>query len=142
MSLKYSLSLRRNPLRPEDEPMYYGTSQGREIVDEDKLARRIAYSTSLTEGDVRNVLRSLTFEMKSCLADGDIVSLGTLGTFRFTIKTDGAVTRDEFTHHNIKKVRFQFTPGSLAREAMGDLKFEEVIPLKVLAEVKRELKKT
>jgi len=140
MTLKYSVAEMRNLLNPEEPPQFYARSQVREFVDEDKLARSISFSTSLTEGDVRNVVRNLTYEIGRRLSEGDMVSLGTLGTFQFEVKSRGAQTRAEFNHHNIKKVRFRFRPGSLLKENMANLKFEEVLPRKVQKDAMRELK--
>ncbi len=56
MTLKYSVAEMKNPLNSEEPAWFYAKSQVREFVDEDKLARSISFSTSLTEGDIRNVV--------------------------------------------------------------------------------------
>lgn len=141
MSHKYSVVAKRNPLRPNDPKRFYAVSQIREDINEDQLASDIAFATSLTEGDVRNVLRNLTFQIGNRLLAGDQVTLGSLGSFFLQVSSEGADVRTEFTYHNIKKAKFRFRPGSLIRKVLQDLKFEEVLPVYLAKQTLRDLKK-
>lgn len=130
MSIKYSIAEMRNPLRPEDESLFYAKAQAREVIGMNRIADEIAYATSLTDGDVLNVLRGLIRKTREHLADGDIVDLGEFGKFQYQISSSGAMTPEEFTTSNIRKVRIQFRPGELIKESMDKLKFERVISVK------------
>lgn len=140
MSHKFSLAYLGNPTKPQEPKKFYAISQVREEVDEDMISKSIAERTSLSQGDVRNVLRSLGLELGTRLSEGDMVSLGTLGTFRLSVRSEGAETREEFTRYNIKNVNLRFVPGSLLKEVMKNLKFEEVLPVEVRKEAMRKLK--
>lgn len=140
MSIKYSVSARKNLQRPEDPEMYYGVSQIREVIDMDRICRELAYATSLTEGDVYNVIRNLPHKIKEHVEDGDMVDLGHLGKFSYNISSAGSPTRAGYTHNLIRKVRFQFTPGKLLTEAISKLQFEEVVTIKDKQEAMRKAK--
>lgn len=130
MSVKYSLASMRNPLNAEEPEKVYAKAQARSTVDMNRIADEIAYASSLTDGDVLNVIRGLIRKIREHLADGDIVSLGEFGTFQYQISSKGAESVEQFTTANIKKVRIQFRPGSLVKEGLNGLKFERVISVK------------
>lgn len=130
MSLKYSLAELRNPMRPEEPKKFYAKSQVRDIVSLNRIADEISYSTTLTDGDVLNVLRGLIRKVKEHLADGDIVDLAEFGKFQYQISSYGAETKEKFTPANIRRVRLQFRPVELLKPSMVNLKFERVLPVK------------
>ena len=71
MSVKYSLALMST--KPGDDTakkMYYAKAQADGEVTMDEMAEEISYATSLTDGDVLNVLRALIRQMKVQLAAG------------------------------------------------------------------------
>ena len=130
MSLKYSLAELRNPLRPEEPKKFYAKSQVRDVVSLNRIADEISYSTTLTDGDVLNVLRGLIRKVKEHLADGDIVDLAEFGKFQYQISSHGAETKEKFTPANIRKVRLQFRPGEMLKPSLVNLQFERVLPVK------------
>lgn len=141
MSIKYSVTPLPHPVKTEEPPLYYAKAQVREVLSEDNICSRIAFITSLSEGDVRNVIRSLGLEIRCRLSEGDLVNLGSFGSFQYQLQSEGTRTRGEFNLYKIKRAKLQFRPGSLFKVSPTDLKFEEVIPVKLRDNVKRELKK-
>lgn len=137
MSIKYSIFSMRHPQKPEEAPKFYAKAQIREKVGLDRIATEIAYATSLTEGDVLNVLKALTKHTADHLADGDLVDLGDLGSFQFQLSSKGTETKEEFTHGHISGARIQFRSGNVFRKLKSNLKFEKVISLKAMAEAKK-----
>ena len=89
MSVKFSLARLRNPQDPEGPRKLYACAQVREEISLDRIAEEIAFSSSLTEGDVLNVLRGLTQNVVNHLADGDLVDLGDLGRFCYKLSSEG-----------------------------------------------------
>jgi len=140
MSVKYSLAELKNPQRPEEPAKFYAKAQVREVISMDRIAREIAFATSLTEGDVLNVIRNVPYRITAHLEDGDLVDLGDLGRFQFQISSKGADAREEFTHHRIKRAKIHFKPGKLLTEVLGRLTYEEVIPVREMMEAKRKAK--
>ena len=128
MPINYSVSPRINPRDKEAPPKYYGKVQTSGTINFDTLAEDISYATSLTDGDVSNVLRALVKQIKKHLADGKIVQLDGLGTFQFQMSSKGAVTEKDYSSSLIKKVRIQFRPGRLIREVQNltNLSFKKV----------------
>lgn len=136
MNVNYSVSPRINPQDKEAAPKYYAKMQASGSVDFDTLAQEISYATTLTDGDVSNVLRALVTQLKKHLADGKIVKLDGFGSFQFQISGKGAVTEKDYRTSLIQKVRIQFKPGRLIREVLNlsTLSFQKVKPRKAVEE--------
>ena len=135
MPINISVSPRINPRDKEAAPKFYGKVQTRGTVTFDTLADDIAYATTLTDGDVSNVLRALVKQIKKHLADGKIVNLDGLGTFQFQISGKGSVTEKDYNTSLIQKVRIQYRPGRLVREVQNltTLQFKKVALLRTKA---------
>ena len=132
MPINYSVNPRRNPSEKGTPPKFYAKVQTRGTVNFDTLAEDIAYATTLTDGDVLNVLRALIKQIKKHLSDGKIVNLDALGSFQFQISGKGALTEEDYNTNLIQKVRIQYRPGRLIREVqnLSTLHFRKVEPLK------------
>lgn len=116
MAINYSLSLMQNPQKPNEEKKYFAKAQATGTVEINEIAEDVAYATSLTDGDVLNVIRALIKQMKKHMSNGRIVKLEALGTFQIQLRSTGAATKKEFTQANIKKTTIQFRPGTLVKE--------------------------
>ena len=116
MSVNYSLVQMKNPQKPTEEPKFYAKAQASGTVEINEIAEDVAYATSLTDGDVLNVIRALIKQMKKHMSNGRIVKLETLGTFQLQVRSEGAATKKEFTQANIKKTTIQFRPGTLVKD--------------------------
>lgn len=138
MSLKFSIAGLRNPRKPEDPVKYYARTQIRSIVDIDRIAQEISYSTTLTDGEVLNVLHALIHQMRLHLSDGDMVSLGDFGKFQYQISSDGADEKKNFNQSMIRRVKLQFRPGKKLNTAYQHLSFEQVVPVKMRQEQKEK----
>ena len=130
--INYSITEMKNPSDKGAEPKFYAKMQASGVVDLDSMAEEISYATTLTDGDVLNVLRALIKQMKKNLMAGKIVRLEKFGTFQFQICSEGAETEKQFTSTNITKVNIQFRPGALVSEAQNlkSLNFKKVAKLK------------
>lgn len=128
--INYSVVAMKNPQDSKLDPKYYAKMQATGEVDLDEMAEDIAYSTTLTDGDVLNVLRALIRQMKKHLMAGKIVKMEKFGTFQFQICSKGAEAEKDFDPTGITKVTIQFRPGALVREAQNlkSLTFRKVAP--------------
>lgn len=118
MSVKYSLALMST--KPGDDTakkMYYAKAQADGEVTMDEMAEEISYATSLTDGDVLNVLRALIRQMKVQLAAGKIVKMENFVTFQIQVCSTGTETKKEFTANNITAAHIQFRPGKMVKVA-------------------------
>lgn len=117
--INYSVAGMKNPSDKKADEKFYAKMQASGVVDLDDMAEEISYATTLTDGDVLNVLRALIKQMKKNLTAGKIVRLEKFGTFQFQICSNGAESEKTFTPSNITKVNIQFRPGALVREAQN-----------------------
>ncbi len=122
-----------HPGQKDAPKLYYAKSQADGEATLDSMAEDIAYATTLTDGDVLNVLRALIKQINKNLSDGKIVRLENLGTMQLQIGSHGSATKKEFTTANIVRARIQFRPGKMVkattRTGDGGLSFQ-LVPTK------------
>ena len=101
MSIKFRVVERGNPGNQAAPKKFYGVvkSVGRTTLF--KLAKKIAQSSTVSLTDVYAVLMSFLEMLPNELEEGRTVSLGEFGSFKTTIKTEGAETREGFNSRNI-----------------------------------------
>ena len=94
---------------------------GRKTLDD--IARDISGRSSLTRGDISNVLYNFIDRLPSYLRDGFSVQLGEFGTMRLTLSSEGALDEKSFKTEKIKP-RVTFTPGVELKAALRDNSYE------------------
>lgn len=132
MSVKYSLAyMSSKPGNASAPKMYYAKAQADGVVTMDEMADDIAYATSLTDGDVLNVIRALIRQTRVQLAAGKIVQMENLGSFQIQLSSHGAADQKSFTSANIRRCHIQFRPGKMvaAGTRAEGLTFERVATL-------------
>ncbi len=113
--------------------MAYGTAQVREVLDLDDFSKHIAaHNSPFSAGCIKGVLEDAVDCLREMMLAGNKVILGKLGGFYPELKTEGAVTTEDFTAANIKAVNVCWLPGL----PFGDLKKEatfNLVPSRKLA---------
>ena len=89
------------------------------------IAHDIAGRSSLTRGDIENVLSNFIDCLPHYLRDGFSVQLGEFGTMRLTLSSEGAATEKAFKTEKIKP-RVTFTPGVELKAALRENSYETV----------------
>ena len=89
------------------------------------IAHDIAGRSSLTRGDIENVLSNFIDCLPHYLRDGFSVQLGEFGTMRLTLSSEGAATVKAFKTETIKP-RVTFTPGVELKSALRENSYETV----------------
>ena len=89
------------------------------------IAHDIAGRSSLTRGDIENVLSNFMDCLPHYLRDGFSVQLGEFGTMRLTLSSEGAATVKAFKTETIKP-RVTFTPGVELKTALRENSYETV----------------
>ena len=89
------------------------------------IAHDIAGRSSLTRGDIENVLANFMDCLPHYLRDGFSVQLGEFGTMRLTLSSAGAATVKAFKTETIKP-RVTFTPGVELKTALRENSYETV----------------
>ena len=89
------------------------------------IAKDIAGRSSLTRGDIENVLSNFVDCLPSYLRDGFSVQLSEFGTMRLTLSSEGSLTEKDF---NIEKIRprVTFTAGVELKAALRETSYETV----------------
>jgi predicted histone-like DNA-binding protein len=124
MALNYQTVKKRNPAKPTDPEKFYANAVYKDKMTLRKIATEIAERTSLSSTDSMAVLEALTQVLPFFLLDGNIVYLGEFGTFRISLRSDGAETAETFTSANIKGFKLLFRAG---KELSEKLKHLEVL---------------
>lgn len=109
MAIRYKVIPRKSP--KDRSVKYYGVQRSTQM-SASQFIENIVQTNTVTRADVLAVLASIKQELVNCIRNGQSVTLGEIGTFRFTIKTRGAETKDKFVADNIKKVSVRFLPSS------------------------------
>lgn len=88
MAINYSIAQMKNPNDKGAPAKYYAKAQASGSVDINELAEEISYSTTLTDGDVLNVIRALVKQINKHISKGEIVKLENLGSFQAPVSSN------------------------------------------------------
>ena len=122
--MKIKLQKKKNPQKRSEEKYYANpVNLGRKSLR--NIAQDIAGRSSLTRGDIENVLSNFVDRLPSYLRDGFSVQLSEFGTMRLTLSSEGSLTEKAFKTETIKP-RVTFTPGVELKAALRDNSYETV----------------
>lgn len=123
--MKIKLVKRKRPGAKDDAGKLYANpvNVGKKTMHD--IAKDIAGRSSLTRGDIENVLFNFIDRLPSYLRDGFSVQLGEFGTMRLTLSSEGAATVKAFKTETIKP-RVTFTPGVELKAALHENSYETV----------------
>ena len=122
--MKIKMVQRKNPQK-KSEVKYYASPVNAGKKNLQDIARDIAGRSSLTRGDIENVLANFMDCLPHYLRDGFSVQLGEFGTMRLTLSSEGAATVKAFKTEMIKP-RVTFTPGVELKAALRENSYETV----------------
>ena len=103
----------------EKQELYFPAVQYAGIIDTKELAHVISQRTSLSSGDVKNVLDALSVELQRYLALSYKVQLDGIGTYRATVKGTSKPTEKELTTLDVIKVGVHYTPDKEILQELG-----------------------
>jgi predicted histone-like DNA-binding protein len=123
--LTYKLTERGLPNDPQAPKKLYASpvSKGRKSIQ--AISKDLADISSLSRGDVQNVLMNLVDQIPKYLLDGQSVSLGELGSMRLSFSSEGVENEGQFNTNMVKNMKIIFTPGTMLKDAMGKAAFEK-----------------
>ena len=123
--MKIKLIERRKPGTKTGPGKFYASpvNVGKKTLRD--IAHDIAGRSSLTRGDIENVLSNFMDCLPHYLRDGFSVQLGEFGTMRLTLSSKGAATVKAFKTETIKP-RVTFTPGVELKAALRENSYETV----------------
>lgn len=123
--MKYKLIQKGKPGDPDAPKKWYATPIKNGTITQKNLAQQISGRSSLTSGDVNNVIQNLLELLPQELIKGNSVQLGDFGTFRLSFSSDGVDTEKDFTKDKIKGVKILFTPSNDFKKTLSDMRLEK-----------------
>jgi predicted histone-like DNA-binding protein len=126
MAVKYNLSEKGNPSKPEDPKKWYAVAKGTGVVTLKALGKEITQRSTVNYADALAVLEVLNQVLTENLAEGRIVRFGDFGSFQVSVGSEGAPAPEKFHATMIKTRKVVFRPGSDLKEMLGNLKFEKL----------------
>jgi predicted histone-like DNA-binding protein len=123
--MKYKVIKKTNPRDPKGPKKQYASPVKAGNLTLKDLAKEIAANSSLSRGDVENVLINFVEQMPVFLKIGMSVKLGDFGTLRLSLKSEGVEEGEKFDASKIKGVKPIFTPGMELKKSLEDITFEE-----------------
>ena len=122
--MKIRLVPKKNPQKREEVKFYANpVNVGRKTLDD--IARDISGRSSLTRGDISNVLYNFIDCLPHYLRDGFSIQLGEFGSMRVTLSSKGAETEKTFKTETIKP-RVVFTPGTELKRKLAANSYESL----------------
>lgn len=118
----YRFVQKANPLDQEHK-QWYATSVNAGKIDTRMIAKTLADKSSLTTGDVMNVLENLMEEIPKWLSYGYSISLWELGIFRLSLSSEGVKEQKQFNTRTIKK-KIVFLPSKSLKSELKHIPFE------------------
>ncbi|OKZ34711.1 HU family DNA-binding protein [Parabacteroides sp. merdae-related_45_40] len=129
MPIKFKLVERKDWSKgaPEGATLFYAQPVGGEIISFEELCESIAEETALTSADVKACFDRCSRHMSRHLREGRAVRMGEIGTFRPSVGSKGAKTKEEFQVATMmKKPGITFIPGKMIQEAREKITFTRV----------------
>ncbi|MDR1348520.1 MAG: HU family DNA-binding protein [Prevotellaceae bacterium] len=123
--MKYKVVEKGNPSNPAAPKKQYANAVNAGKFTIRDFAKEIAGRSSLTRGDIENVLNNFIDELPTFLKLGLSVKLGEFGTLRLSIVSEGVEADKPFTADSIKGTKVIFTPGVELKDSLKDVRFEE-----------------
>ena len=126
MTVKFSIVPKKDPRNLEAPPKYYPTVVSKGRSDPRDIADRITQMSTVSSVDTMAVLEAFLLVIPQELAEGNIVELGELGSFRLTVLASGEARPEDVSKRNIKEVKVRFKPGKLFKQILKGLEFRKV----------------
>jgi predicted histone-like DNA-binding protein len=121
--MKYKLIQRANP-QDRSKVKWYAAPVNEGKIAKSGLTKELVNISSLSRGDVSNVIESLLDVIPKYLLMGKSISLGELGTMRVSFGSEGVDDAKDFNTGKISSVKIVFTPSVELKKQLGEIHFE------------------
>lgn len=138
----YSLTTRAvNPGNTESAKKVYAVAQSKETLTLEKIAEHISEHNSVfSTGTVLGLLTDAVRCMTEHLENGNLLDMGSLGTFRVTLSGEGAETAEEFTTALIKKANVRWLPSKKIRTSMQNATYRLMPTIELTDEARKTMR--
>ena len=110
MSVQFKMVPKQNNLVSPPEIKYYPCAVSKEEINLDDLARIIASRSTMSRADCYGVIMALSDVIGESLANGSLVKIDSIGTFRLNILGTAADTEEALGKVTIKSAKISFKP--------------------------------
>lgn len=117
----YIIQSRQNPRDPNEEPKFFLIARTIGSIELEQITEEISIASSLTRGDVENVIKSFLDTIPKYLKMGYSVKLGELGSLRLTIQSKGQENMEDATADKVTHIRVCFIPSPRLRKEISDV---------------------
>ena len=124
MSLQFNVVEKTNPITKEKK--WYATSRLTGKRDLKNLSKDLAEVSSLSAGDVQNVIVNLVDQLPKWLMEGDSVKLDGFGTFRLSFSSEGEAVKEDVTADSIKDIYILFEPDVAIKDRVSKTKVNPI----------------
>lgn len=121
--ITYRVIPKGNPSNEEAPQRYYANVLSNGVSDMRTIAEKISDRCTLTTVDTIAVLEALVNLIPQELADGKIVKLGDFGTFKISLRSEGATSAELFSKEAIKEAKVHFRQGLEFRKKFQNLNY-------------------
>jgi len=122
--MQYKLTKRANPINRKEEKWYASPVNNGKIT-KTEITKEIVNMSSLSRGDVSNVIENLLDTIPKYLLMGKSINLGEFGTLRLSFSSKGVEKPEEFKTNLIGNAKVIFTPSVEFKKMLKDIKFEK-----------------
>lgn len=126
MSLQFKGKQKKNPMKPDEEALFFIDPKIRGFVTLKELLQSVCVDSTIDDEEVLLSIRRMFKKLLVFLDMGFNVHLDDLGYFTVKVKSEGAATLEELTADNATRIRIRFYPGKGLREAAKNIKLEKV----------------
>ena len=139
MSIPYSLVLCQvRPGKPEQGNKTFPVAQYAQNLSLDDMAKHMSgHGSKYTKGDIMAVTTQLVECIREQMLLGNRVSLGDLGTFYVTLKSEPANNAESFSTSLIKDVNVRWRPSTQFKSLINEASFNYVGTREAQAEARK-----
>ncbi|WP_298366191.1 HU family DNA-binding protein [uncultured Lutibacter sp.] len=124
--INYKLKEQVDPRDVTAPKTFLPVKQKQETLTLRDFARRISRESTVSSMDAMAVLEGLLQIIPDEIANGKIIKLGDFGTFRSTISSEPAITKEEFHVSKIKGLNVRFRPAKEFTKQISNIDFQMV----------------
>ena len=124
--INYKLKEQVDPRDVTAPKTFLPVKQKQETLTLRDFARRISRESTVSSMDAMAVLEGLLQIIPDEIANGKIIKLGDFGTFRSTIPSEPAITKEEFHVSKIKGLNVRFRPAKEFTKQISNIDFQMV----------------
>jgi len=120
MALQFNVVERQKPQTKEKK--WYASTKLTGTHNLQDLSKEISQVSSLSAGDVYNVIVNLCDVLPKLLMDGNSLKMDGFGSFRLSFSSEGSANKEDVTAGSIKDIYILFEPDNAIKERVQKTK--------------------